>query len=236
MESKPMGRVYGSIPHFKGSKTGSADIVITAGQQIIATEKCRKGDTVIVAEKIDGSCMGVGKNNGGIIPLTRAGYHAITSPFKQHNEMFVNWVKANEKRFDSLLGEGERVVGEWMVVTHGIRYNLIHEPFVPFDLIRHNVRLEYELFERRIKHHDFVVPWLVHIGGAISIEQSVTQLGHSRHGAVGQPEGVVYRVEHEGKVDFLAKWVRPDFEPCKYCSHENGGVTTYNINYTKWAM
>lgn len=31
------------------------------------------------------------------------------------------------------------------------------------------------------------------------------------------PEGMVYRVERKGKVDFLAKWVRQDFEAGKYC-------------------
>ena len=31
------------------------------------------------------------------------------------------------------------------------------------------------------------------------------------------PEGMVYRVERKGTVDFLAKWVRPDFEAGKYC-------------------
>ncbi len=29
-------------------------------------------------------------------------------------------------------------------------------------------------------------------------------------------EGYIWRVEHKGKVDFLAKWVRPDYEPGKY--------------------
>jgi len=28
---------------------------------------------------------------------------------------------------------------------------------------------------------------------------------------------LVYRVERKGKVDFLVKWVRPDFEAGKYC-------------------
>jgi len=28
---------------------------------------------------------------------------------------------------------------------------------------------------------------------------------------------MVYRVERKGKVDFLAKWVRQDFEAGKYC-------------------
>ncbi len=30
------------------------------------------------------------------------------------------------------------------------------------------------------------------------------------HGALDPVEGVVWRVEHRGKVDFLAKFVRPD--------------------------
>ena len=31
------------------------------------------------------------------------------------------------------------------------------------------------------------------------------------------PEGIVYRVERKGKVDFLAKWVRSDFPTGIFC-------------------
>jgi len=43
-----------------------------------------------------------------------------------------------------------------------------------------------------------------------------------------QTEGVVYRVERKGKVDFLAKWVRHDKVDGKYVPENNGGETVWN--------
>lgn len=34
-------------------------------------------------------------------------------------------------------------------------------------------------------------------------------------------EGLIYRVERDGKFDFLAKWVRHDYQPLKYLSNNN---------------
>ena len=45
--------------------------------------------------------------------------------------------------------------------------------------------------------------------------------------SVEAPEGMVYRVERKGKVDFLAKWVRQDFEAGKYCI----GIEEENLIY-----
>ena len=36
------------------------------------------------------------------------------------------------------------------------------------------------------------------------------------YGAKNGFEGLVYRVEREGKFDFMAKWVRHDYEQLKY--------------------
>ena len=46
--------------------------------------------------------------------------------------------------------------------------------------------------------------------------------------SVDAPEGMVYRVERRGKVDFLAKWVRKDFEEGKYCIGIEEGNLIYN--------
>lgn len=39
------------------------------------------------------------------------------------------------------------------------------------------------------------------------VQEAITWSGH---GAVDPVEGVVFRVEHNKKVDFLAKYIRPD--------------------------
>lgn len=91
---------------------GPGDHHIEPGQAIICTEKARdRHDLIIVQEKLDGSNCSVAKINGTIIPLTRAGYRAESSPYEQHH-YFARWVYKNQNRFDALLSEWERIVGE----------------------------------------------------------------------------------------------------------------------------
>lgn len=59
---------------------------------------------------------------------------------------------------------------------------------------------------------------LVHDGNdAISIDAALEALGPlGKHGATEAVEGAVWRVERDGRVDFLTKWVRPDKRDGRY--------------------
>ena len=48
------------------------------------------------------------------------------------------------------------------------------------------------------------------------------------HSGCDEPEGVVYRVERKGDVDFLAKWVRPDKVDGKYLPEMSGEPAVWN--------
>jgi hypothetical protein len=217
MSVKPLGRkAYGSIPHLIGSRRGPGDKGVNEGQQRIATEKARdKHDRIIVQTKLDGSNCAVAKVNGEIVPITRAGYHANSSPFPQHH-MFAKWVLNDYKRFDAVLKEGEWLVGEWLAQAHGTVYNLPHEPFVVFDLMRERngapERSPYPHFAHRTSGFDFTTPMILHEGSPLSVLHALELLHKTtcKHGTQGKPEGAVWRVERRGKVDFLAKYVRPD--------------------------
>jgi len=210
-------RSYGSIPHLLGSNA-DGDKYVGEGQHRICTLKPRdKKDVISISEKLDGSNVSVAKINGELIPLIRAGYRATDSPRTQH-QIFHQWVMQNYDRFD-FLEEGERICGEWMMQAHGTLYKLEHIPFVPFDIMidtqRSGVsikgipnRLNYETFNFRLPGW-FPRPKLLHIGGPLSIEESLDLLGEfGFHGALERTEGVVYRVEREEKIDFLAKYIR----------------------------
>ena len=101
---KPLGhKSYGHIAHVSGSRKGPGDHKCSEGQKRIACERLRdKYDRVIVQEKLDGSNTGVALKNGIIIPMTKAGYWAHTSPFKMHH-VFEAWVYKNEERFNTLI-------------------------------------------------------------------------------------------------------------------------------------
>lgn len=210
---KPLGRkAYGSIPHLPGSRLGPGDYSITAGQAKIATLKTRdKHDHVICQEKLDGSCVAIAKLvDSRVVPLTRSGYLAETSPYLQHH-IFSDWVYANYDRFDALLQSGEWVSGEWLAQAHGTRYCLMHEPFVAFDLWSNGDRLIYTEFRNRI---DDVLVFArpLHFGyESFSVEQAIAKIeyliGRQTHGAIDPIEGAVWRVERNEKVEFLCKFV-----------------------------
>ena len=209
---KPLGKkTYGSIPHLPGSRTGPADHTCHEGQARIATCKTRdKHDEVFITEKLDGGCVGIARIDGELFALGRSGHLAITSPYTQHR-LFARWVLDNHRRFMEVLDDGQRLVGEWLLMAHGTRYELHHEPFVAFDLMEGDKRFAYDRFCNRVKHGNFITPHLIHRGGPLGIDEVLTRLGKfGFHGAIDPVEGAVWRVERRGVVDFLAKYVIPD--------------------------
>ena len=226
---KPLGqKAYGSIPHLPNSRMGDGDHHIEEGQAIIATIKARdKKDLIIVQEKLDGSNCAVAKVGGKILALGRSGYLADTSPWEQH-KLFSKWVESEYARFDELLNEGERVCGEWLAQAHGTIYKLPHEPFVPFDIMLGNERTIFRQFLLRILPLGFTSPHLIHIGEPLSVENALKGIEVSGHGAVDEVEGVVYRVERNNTVDFLAKYVKPHKIDGKYLPEKNDGIVVWN--------
>lgn len=209
---KPLGqqKAYGHIGHLPGSRLGPGDHMLNIGQARIATQKVRdRHDRVWVQEKLDGSCCAVAKINGELVPLGRAGYRAISSNYPQHT-MFHDYVMNHWDIFNDLLAEGERVVGEWLAMAHGTRYDLTgREPFVAFDLMTGHVRVPYEEFRDRVGPSLAIPPLLA--TGPTTIEEALAVLGRfGSYGATDPAEGCVWRVESRGTVDFLAKYVRPD--------------------------
>lgn len=128
-----------------------------------------------------------------------------------------------------LLNEGERVVGEYLAQAVGTRYNLPHEPFVPFDIMTGKVRAPYKVFQKRITDYDFIPPQLLSIGDPISIDVAMDCIKYSLHGAIDPVEGAIWRVERKGVVDFLVKYVRHDKEDGKYFPEVTGGETIWNV-------
>lgn len=214
---KPFGRKgYGSIGHLPNSRlTEGSDFHVNDSQAALLTDKTRdRYDLIIVQEKLDGSNCSVGLLNGELIPMTRKGYHARTSPFEMHH-IFADWVEEHEQRFRAVLREGERLVGEWLAQAHGTIYDLKgKDPYAVFDIMIDAERLPFIEFTKRIGMN-FETPTLLHIGQPISVRKAL-ELHKDNHYGADEIEGVIYRMERKGKVDFLAKYVRHDKIDGKY--------------------
>ena len=238
---KPLGgKSYGHIAHLPGSRMGLGDHKCHEGQKRIATGKARdRHDFIIVQEKLDGSNVGVARIDGMLYPLTRAGYLADTSPFEQHWR-FGEWVYTNQDRFLAVLRDGERLCGEWLMQAHGTRYELPHEPFVPFDLMRGGERATLAELAARVAEYDFTLPRLIHSGPPLSVELALEAIKVSGHGALDPVEGAVWRIERNEiinrrqggerawRVDFLAKYVRPDKQDGIYLPEVSGRDPVWN--------
>jgi len=166
--------------------------------------------------------------DGSIVALGRAGWLAQSSPYEQH-QLWAHWVRQNEERFRALLQPGERVVGEWLAQAHGTRYALKHEPFVAFDIMRGTKREVWHEVSVRATEHGFTTPSTPSVGPPRSIEDVYRRVAEdNHHGALDEVEGVVYRVERKGVVDFLAKWVRPDKKDGCYLPTETKKPEVWN--------
>jgi RNA ligase len=227
---KPLGgKAYGHIPHLPGSRMGPADHHISEGQAQIATFRARdKHDSVLVTVKLDGTCVAVAKVDGKILPLGRAGYLATTSEHVMHH-LFAAWVETNRARFDAILKDGHRLVGEWLAQAHGTRYRLHHEPFVPFDLMDASGRLPNDSLLAVAHMGEFTCPeFLSMCGNPFSIESAQKALEIPLHGELDPVEGAVWRVERKGEFDFICKWVRLDKEDGKYLPEVSGAPAVWN--------
>lgn len=222
---KPLGRkCYGHIAHLRGSRVGPGDHICNIGDQVRATERTKdKHDRIVVLEKLDGTNVGVAKlEDGYYMPLIRSGYLATSSKWF-HHKLFDAWVWENIHRFNSLLRVGERACGEWLIVAHGTRYKLSHEPFVIFDIMKDSTRICHDILQDRASEYKFITPHVIHVGGSLSIKDAMEKLGtYGYHGAIDPVEGCVWRIERneitnkydnssprEWRVENLVKYVRP---------------------------
>lgn len=223
MESyKLLNRGYGSIPHLSTSCDNSGDKRINQNQENLLTIKTRdRHDEVIITEKVDGSNLSILKLSGRLYGVNRGGYDISYSnrPFRKE---FNIYIEEHYDRFMSLLSEGERICGDWMLKTHSLIYDLPHEPFIAFDIMTGPNRIIYDEFIERCSKFDIVTSSLVHRGQALSVREAMTKLGkHGFHGCRELPEGVVYRMERHGKVVFLAKHVRSGYVPGRFMNDDS---------------
>ena len=162
------------------------------------------------------------------VEVLDAGYLGKDSPWEMHH-IWADWVEVNADRFKAILRDGERACGEWLIHAHGTIYNLPHEPFVLFDIIAKKKRLTVDAVRELAHAHGFTTPHILSDGPPTCISESLNRLGHNGYHGADYTEGVVYRVERHGEVDFLAKYVRHDKVDGKYLESQTGQPPIWNI-------
>lgn len=231
---KPLGfKAYGSTPHLIGSRLGPGDYSLTEKQSELFTGgRSRKGDRILVTEKIDGSCVSIARKDGNILALQRAGYLAATSPYALHHA-FARWVEARRGLFEELLADDERLVGEWMHTAMGTRFEIADpdQLLAGFALFGDRKRLPYDEFVERTARFGLERARLLSDGPGLSVEDALSLLGENgHHGALDDAEGAVWVLETKGEFNNIAKFVKPGKVDGKYMSGITGGPDV--VNYT----
>lgn len=235
MAELPLGhRAYGSIAHLPGSRVGPADRHIDPRQAALLTgDAGAPGREVLVQEKLDGSCVCAARVGDTILALGREGALAERSA-SENRRLWAAWVREREGRFRAALRDGERLVGEWLALAHGTRYELRHEPFVAFDLMRGATRAAYDELQARAAEGGFPLPGLLHRGPPLATDAALRLLAAGGfHGALDPVEGAVWRMEGRGprgarRVELVAKFVRHGKRDGAYLPENSGGSPLWN--------
>lgn len=211
---------YPSIPHLPNSEMGRNDKGIHRGMADYCECKYRKNTQVIVTEKVDGSNVSILNKDGEFFALSRAGYYCEGSDYDQHKLWYekVEQYKSDGLLNNNILPIGDRVVFESLTVPHGTRYKKAPD-YLLIDWKTNNGRRLWNTYNSFL---DIKKVQTLYYG---DIPMSVDNIRNvmpkkGMYGAKEGYEGLVYRIEREGKFDFLAKWVRHDYETLKYFNQE----------------
>lgn len=220
---------YPSTPHLPyNPNTSRGDSVAPEGE----AEIIFSAPHITVEEKVDGAFVGMTLHEGA--PLLRnrnhilsKGYTARTEAKKQFAPLW-NYAYAQAARIAALqakLGSPVAVCGEWLVMTHTIRYDPYFTkkcPFVAFDV--YDPELGAYLDPRRaralLEEVGFAVPELL-APHACSYEHLAELCRQpSQWSKVDLREGVYVKVGDGERLTHRFKMVRPGFEPGKYLARK----------------
>ena len=221
-------KAYDRIGHLPGSKTSKADRYMHPKESARLTKLNDPESEIIVQEKLDGSCVAVHRRGRDILAIGREGDLTIGSKNKSRR-MWADWVKEHKEVFREILRDGERLCGEWLAMAHATKYKDLANPFYAFDLYSaSNIPMSYDVLQERLVGTGIPTPALLHRGAAISVEEALELLNAKSMPTEDILEGVIWRMEQNGRRKLIAKYVQHNFEPGKYLEEISGKPTVWH--------
>jgi ATP-dependent RNA circularization protein (DNA/RNA ligase family) len=217
-------KTYNSIPHISSSRLGEGDHYIDEKHEKSLVDTLpNQQSLVIVQEKFDGSNVSIVRYQGELRVLSRNGYDCKNSNQLQHR-MAYDYVQKYRTIFENICSQQEdRLVGEWLALAHGTRYENLDDSsvFRPFDFYREGKELPFYQFIAIVSKMGLLhYPTVLHIGGSCSARRALKLLDEK--GSSSDAEGVIYRLEEGGKPKFKAKYIKHDKVDGKYLKNEDG--------------
>lgn len=166
--------------------------------------------TVLVEEKVDGANLGLSISDAGIRAQNRGAYIERETCHPQFKPLF-RWLDRHRHALTELLDPGLILFGEWCYAVHSVRYTMLPDWFLAFDVYDRSAG-EFWSAVRRDELIDSIglarVPKIA--DGRFTLPEIVQMLGPSRL-SDGPAEGVYVRRDDGGRLIGRAKLVRPEF-------------------------
>lgn len=213
---------YPSTPHLPyNPNTGRGDVVASAEDALVIFSAPR----VTLEEKVDGAFAGITEHEGH--PVIRNRDHILSKAYvgrtaaKKQFAPLWNYAYENLHRIQKLhkmVGSPVAVCGEWLAITHTIRYDRRPPSFVAFDLYDPELRAYLDPRRARalLEEVGFAVPELLAAYPCSYEHLAQLCLQPSRWSTLDQREGVYVKVGDGVRLTHRFKMVRPGFEPGKY--------------------
>ncbi|UGT64003.1 RNA ligase family protein [Nocardia asteroides] len=161
-----------------------------------------------VEEKVDGQNLGISVGTDGLRFQTRGSYVHLGG---RHFRGLSTWIEPRRHRLTEALGDDLILFGEWCAVMHSVRYDLLPDWFLVFDVYDTTTRRFWDPDMRNALAEDIGLHTVPFLGcghftlGELARLIRQSQVGHE------QMEGVVARASTSDERQRRAKLVRPDF-------------------------
>jgi len=198
---------YPRTPHLAGSHVHDDDRSVSPAE----TEKLLAEATLIVAEKLDGSNVGVFFEDGELRMQSRG--HVLGGHDHPSFDLFKRWGSVKRNMLWELLGEKYLMYGEWLYAVHTVKYTALPHYFMEFDILdRAAGRFLSTACRRELLAGTGIVSAPVLYEGVVGdMDELLGLVVKSLYGD-DTMEGLYIKHEDENEVRGRYKYVRPEFK------------------------
>lgn len=161
-----------------------------------------------VEEKVDGENLGISFDGDRLQFQARGSY---VRPGGAHFRGLETWAQPRTSRISKVVGTELIIFGEWCAITHSVRYDLLPDWFLVFDIYQHSTGLFWETPLRDELARELGMSVVPFLGSGRFSEESLIGLMSRSHIGHEPMEGLVARTQGTAGGQKRAKVVRPDF-------------------------
>lgn len=165
--------------------------------------------TLRVEEKVDGQNLGISSSGDALLFQSRGSYVELGG---RHFQGLEAWIAPRAARINEALGTQLVLFGEWMAITHSVRYDRLPDWFLVFDVFDRDTEEFWPTALRDELAAELGLATTALIAeGRFSLDELIDHTEERSGFGREAMEGVVLRAAEPGSSPSRAKLVRPDF-------------------------